>query len=494
MPPEGRREARERRALEVRVTHEEALVLAGNEARRPERSVGARAERGDLSADAHHPANALEGVLAAAHEGAPRARDGGAVFVHDPAGDRGPEGQRDIEAFPLAGRERELRFHPRHVPRLVDSDPVGLGRDAFEVVRPVGPRAREAREPVRLHEDLRARHDAPRPVVDDLAVERGRRRERDRDRLALAERQLHVGLAAPPGVAGVDDDRAAPVGGVPDREATLRVRFDPARRGLHALQANERAPDGLPAGAEDDAADRVAGDDRDRPRNRAGLEAGLKGRREVRFLDRDAVSLRARPFELERSVLFRHDLPRHDPEREVVAAGDTGFEGDFRSRERLAGRVHGDAREPLAARQRVLAEILDLGGVVDVLEEHGHDTRALDPHAKGLFLAGLGGNRQDERAVRSGDRRGDRLRVLASFHGAARLVARCLPRHRADRETSRGLVGAIADEEPPADLPGARGGGRKSEREKKQGKAAGSRKKAGTTISKLPHRRTSTPD
>ena len=143
----GQRQARDRRALEVRVAHEEALVVAGREARRRERPVRPRPERRDLGARAEHPAEARDRVLAPARErAARRARRARPPRRRPCRTRRRAERERDVELLRLARREREGRLDPRHVARLVDREAVRLGRHALERVRAVrGPRARAAR-------------------------------------------------------------------------------------------------------------------------------------------------------------------------------------------------------------------------------------------------------------------------------------------------------------------------------------------------------------
>ena len=336
------------------------------------------------------------------------------------------------------------------------------------MVEAVRSRAREARESVRLDEDLRARHDATRLVVDDFAVERRGPRERNRDGLAFAEGQLHVRPASPPGLSGVDDDRAASLGRVRDRETSLGVRLDPARRRAGALEPHEGARGGSPAGAEHDARHRIACLDRDRTRNRARPETRLPRRRQPGLLDRDAVPRGARLFELELAVLAGDGLARHDAIREVVAAGDTRLERDRRARNRFARGVSGDSRKPLSARQRMFPEILDLRRVVDALEEHGDDARPLGPNPEQLLLARLGRrHRENEGPVRSARRRGDGLQRLAPLHLAPGLVSGRLPGNRGDRDTQGGPVGAVGDEDAAADFARARGSGQDEKRDER---------------------------
>src|ERR1039458_3748881 len=86
----------------------------------------------------------------------------------------------------------------------------------------------------------------------------------------------------------------------------------PSRRCLEAFETHERRGDGMLPRVDDGAGNRVARDDCHWPRNRAGFEARLERRREIRLLDRDAVPQRARLFELELAVLARDGRARHD--------------------------------------------------------------------------------------------------------------------------------------------------------------------------------------
>ncbi len=482
--PAGReREARDRRALEVGVAHEEPLVVAGREARRRERTVGPRAERGDLGAEAQHAPESREGVLAPARERAARRRDRRSVLVHDPARQRRAGCERDVELPRLARREREGRVDPRHVARLVHREAVRLGRNALQRVRPVRRRAHEPCEGAPLEEELGARDRPARPVLDDPSGHGRRRGERDGQRTALRERQLHVRSGGPARVSGVHDEHAAPVRRVRDPEGALGVRDDPARRRLDTLESYERALDRALFRIVDDAGDRTAGRDGNRPREPTGAHARRERGREPFLAHRDAVARRARLLESEDAVRPGHDGARERPESRIAGtAAASRLEDDLRSRERRAGRVDGGPRDLLGPRQEVLAEVVGLGRVVDVFEENRDDARPLGPDAEESLLARLGRHRQREGSVGPRRRRRERLRRLAALRLAPRLVAGRLPCDRGDGHAGGGAVAPIRHEEPAPDLAGV-GGEREVEQQDGRETGATERFHGGTSTS-----------
>ena len=242
---------------------------------------------------------------------------------------------------------------------------------------------------------------------------------------------------------------AGPRGQIDELESSVRCRLHPWCLEAARLEPHERARGrGLAVALQDDAGDERAQAERDGPRHRARAHAGHQDRSVRSGHHRELVAIRGRFGRPEHAVRARDDRPRRRCDFGISTSARTERpDGHGGAGDGGAGRAHHLARDALRARQRVLAEVVALGGVIGPADPRRHHSTALGAQAHGG--PARGGYGHGEGAVRPRRGRGERFRRLAAPRQPAGLDVGRFVRDRTDGHAGRGTV---AEQQAAADL------------------------------------------
>ena len=403
----------------LRVRDGEALVLPRGEARGGEAAVGPRPEGGTLPPEPREERRDASEVPA---DGPLRVGDRAPRLVHDAAGERGAQGERDVERPRLAPREPQPFAGPRDVPRLVGLQLELARAEAAEAVPPVGAGALDPRRAARRHRQLHARHRPQRPGVQGLPLERRGRGERQGDGLPCGAGH-DAGRLGPAVLPGVDDDAPRPRGEVAEPERPVGPRLDPARREPAVLETDERPGGGLAVAPLHRARERGRRGEGDRGPERAPLRRVDALRRQARGLDEELAPGRPRSLEPEGAVGRGRRGPGDGDEVRGLAGPSPRRQGDARPGDRRSGGAQDAAGERAPLREGEVSQLLGLRRLERAGELRDDEALRLDPDPEEGLLRRRGNGEREAPVGAGGDGR-DRLRGLLEARLAPRLRRR----------------------------------------------------------------------